>query len=278
MNIIRKILNRIQSEIKWAYMAFMTCFVYNRRKSIGELRAAPQQEFCDLAVVSFNNAQVIEYQIRTLRAFFKMPFRYTVFDNSTDNKISDEIRRICSKYEVGFVRLPRQEFLPKGMGSYSHGIACNYLFNNYIKNGGCKYFGLLDHDIFPVEAFDISSVLEKQFFYGVKHRFYIWPGFFFMRMDYLLVHKVDFRPSLHLRGDTGACNGPLLFNRIKWKNFKLVNDDKRYFEGETDFFEGGYSYFDCGWVHCWNASNYMNKKNILCKMCKIFNLIEDKLR
>ena len=39
-------------------------------------------EFCDLAVVTFNNSEVVEYQIRTLEKFFKYPFRYTVFDLS----------------------------------------------------------------------------------------------------------------------------------------------------------------------------------------------------
>lgn len=51
----------------------MQCFLYRGQNT----------EFCDLAVVTFNNSEVVEYQIITLKKFFKYPFRYTVFDNST---------------------------------------------------------------------------------------------------------------------------------------------------------------------------------------------------
>ena len=112
---------------------------------------------------------MVEYQIRTLKKFFKYPFRYTVFDNSTNEERSAEILAICKKHSVGYVKLPKQEFLPKGYGSYSHGIACNYLFNKYIKNGGAKYFMLLDHDIFLIDDFDISKQFDSQFFYGALY-------------------------------------------------------------------------------------------------------------
>ena len=143
-------------------------------------------EFCDLAVVSFNNSKVVEYQIRSLNRFFKFPFRYTVFDNSTKEVVSEEILAICKKHEVGYVKLPRQEFLPKGWGSYSHGIACNYLFRKFVKFGGAKYFMLLDHDLFLVDDFDISKKLKAQFFYGTRHGKKLWPGLWAMPMGKLL--------------------------------------------------------------------------------------------
>lgn len=68
--------------------------------------------------------------------FFRFPYRYTVFDNSTDEAKASEIACVCRRHDTAYIRLPRQEFLPKGRGSYSHGIACNYLFNNYIQIGG----------------------------------------------------------------------------------------------------------------------------------------------
>ena len=45
---------------------------------------------------------------------------------------------------------------------------------------------------------------------------------------------------------------------------------------ESGKFDNGYSYFSCGWVHCWNASNYMGK-NIDKKMERIFCLLEEEL-
>ena len=275
---IKRILLRLRSEFIYAKLAFLTEFKYNKTCVVGNLSCVPYSNFCDLAVVTFNNSKVVDYQIRCLNKYFKFPFRFTVFDNSTDDIIASEIKDICNRYGIVYIKLPKQNFIPKGMGSYSHGIACNYLFEKYIRHGGAKYFGLLDHDIFPVENFDVSKYLEKQFFYGVKHRFYIWPGLFFVRMDAIKNKKIDFRPSLHLHGDTGACNGLVLFKNIKWDDYMLMEEEKLCFEGCDDIFEYGYSYFTCGWVHCWNASNYMGKKNLEAKMNMIYGMLEKKLR
>ena len=223
---IKRILLRLRSEFIYAKLAFLTEFKYNKTCVVGNLSCVPYSNFCDLAVVTFNNSKVVDYQIRCLNKYFKFPFRFTVFDNSTDDIIASEIKDICNRYGIVYIKLPKQNFIPKGMGSYSHGIACNYLFEKYIRHGGAKYFGLLDHDIFPVENFDVSKYLEKQFFYGVKHRFYIWPGLFFVRMDAIKNKKIDFRPSLHLHGDTGACNGLVLFKNIKWDDYMLMEEER----------------------------------------------------
>ncbi len=276
MYLYKKIKDRIIIELKYLYLSCITKCIYNNRKSEGVLKNRPVSDFCDLAVVSFNNAKVIEYQIKTLRKFFVFPYRYTVFDNSNNNEISIEIKQICTENKVGYVKLPRQEFI-HDFPSYSHGIACNYLFNKYIRNGGAKYFGLLDHDIFPVERFDISEHLEKQFFYGVRHLNHIWPGFWFMRMDSIKGKPVDFRPSYHLKGDTGVCNGPIFFKDIIWDKYEMIGDEKRCFAGYDDAYNYGYSYFTAGWIHCWNASNHMKKVDISFKMNSIFNILDERL-
>lgn len=231
-----------------------------------------------MAVVTFNNSEVVKYQIRTLNRFFKYPFRYTVFDNSTNERASAEIFTICKNYDVGYVKLPKQEFLPKGYGSYSHGIACNYLFNKFVKDGGAKYFMLLDHDIFLIDDFDISTQFDFQFFYGAKHGFYIWPGLFGMPMDLLKKKGVDFRPSLHLHGDTGACNYYHFFKGMDWSKFHFVKDVHCFLDDtDDDIFRNGYSLMDDRWLHCWNASDYM-KKGVNNKMKCIYFMLEAKLK
>lgn len=281
MGVFKKIKNRLFAECRYARMSLLTHVLYNGRPSFGKMGDTPKEKagFCDLAVVAFNNSEVLKYQIRSLRKFFVYPFRYTVFDNSTNPERAKEIKNVCQKENVGYVRLPRQEFLPKGSGSYSHGIAINYLFNKYIKGGGATYFGLLDHDIFLIKEFDISKVLNEQFFYGaVHHNFYVWPGLWFMSMSYIIEHGgVDFRPSLHLRGDTGACNYYTLFKGINMGNFRSVSDI-RYTLDDTDddIFRNGYSIMGDCWLHCWNASDYMGK-GVDNKMKKIFVMLDCKL-
>lgn len=275
--LIEKTRNRVYAEYKHAYSDLATNFIYNKRNATGAMTIKPDGEFIDLAVVAFNNSKVIDYQIRCLKKFFCFPFRYTIFDNSTNEVKSEELKDIAQRHNIGYIKLPRQEFLPKGFGSYSHGIACNYLYNRYIQFGGGKYFGLLDHDIFPVQPFNISDYLEQQFFYGTKHVSYIWPGFFFIRMDYLSGKTVDFRPSFRLRCDTGGRHKNSLFKNIDFNNYILVKDEKRLFDEQNDIFEYGYSYFDCGWIHCWNASNYMGKNKTIEKMERIYQMLEEEL-
>lgn len=231
-----------------------------------------------MAVVTFNVAEVVEYQIRTLNKFFKYPFRYTVFDNSTKENVSKMILDICTEYGVGYVKLPNQEFLPKGYGSYSHGIACNYLYDRFIKNGGAKYFMLLDHDIFLIKEFDISRQFDSQFFYGVKHGFYLWPGLWAMPMDVIRSRGVDFRPSLHLRGDTGASNYSRFFKGLDWSKYHTVKDHNVMFDDiDDDVFRNGYSVMDGCWLHSWNASDYMHK-GVTDKMRRIYDILEEKMQ
>lgn len=127
---------RVKDEAEYAWLDYKTRHDYNRRPATGKMRPRPEGDFCDLAVVTFNNAEVVDYQIRTLERFFTFPYRYTVFDNSTDEAKASEIADVCRRHDTAYIRLPRQEFLPKGRGSYSHGIACNYLFSKYIQLGG----------------------------------------------------------------------------------------------------------------------------------------------
>lgn len=274
----RKAVSRVRNECELAWLDHKTRHDYYHRPATGAMMPRPEGDFCDLAVVAFNNSEVVDYQIRTLHKFFRYPYRHTVFDNSTCEDKAREIEAVCRRHATGYVRLPRQEFMPRGRGSYSHGIACNYLFNKYIQFGGGKFFGLLDHDIFPVAPFDVSEHLERQPFYGQRHYgFYLWPGYFFIRMDTAKDTKLDFRPSNRLRGDTGACNGHHLFKNIDWTKYELATETRHYFDGQQDLFDGGYSLFDNAWVHCWNASNYMGKPNLDRKMRLIYQMLEERL-
>ena len=98
MNILNRIIRRLCAECTWAKMGVYSQLVYYKSKPILECNVSyiggQNTEFCDLAVVTFNNSEVVEYQIRTLKKFFKYPFRYTVFDNSTKKSVSKEIYTI----------------------------------------------------------------------------------------------------------------------------------------------------------------------------------------
>lgn len=216
-----------------------------------------------------------------MQRFFKQPFRYTVFDNSGDEGKAAEIAEVCRCGGVGYVRLPRQPFLAKGMGSYSHGIACNWVFRNFImpRSKG-KYVALLDHDIFLVKDFFISRILDSQPFYGQFFSYdragvsYLWPGLWLMRRDFLEGKKVDFRPSIRLGGDTGVSNWRLFlvpsFDKMKSARTQHVRLDP----ANADILGNGYSKIDEEWIHCWNASEYRKADTWGDKMQVVYDILD----
>ena len=104
MKIFLKPLRRLIDEIEWARL-WACSQIYYRRPSIGEINEKPQGDFCDLATVAFNNARVIEYQIMTLRKFLNFHYRNTVLDNYKNDIIENEIKKICMKYDTGYISL-----------------------------------------------------------------------------------------------------------------------------------------------------------------------------
>jgi hypothetical protein len=50
--------------------------------------------------------------------------------------------------------------------SVSHAMALNYLYDNYVSVSHAQYFGILDHDIFPIAPVQISDKLQNQPFLG----------------------------------------------------------------------------------------------------------------
>lgn len=282
--------------IKYSYAALHLPSYYNKKTILeGELQKhktlvvkdtsvkKEKSSFAEVFTISFNNYKVIEYQIRSLLKYFNYPFRYTVFDNSNDDNSSKKIKEICIKYSVNYVKLPKQPFLFKGMGSYSHGIACNFAFRNYIQKSDAKYAALLDHDIFCIEEFSIDSILDKQPFYGLvfsydrAHKKYLWPGYCFLNMNFIRNKKMDFRPSYLLGCDSGVSNYRLYevpeFNKYTFASMKHIQLEK----GNKDILGMGYSLFDREWIHCWNASNYSNKKSLGDKMKIIYEILDKKL-
>ena len=285
---IKKVKKRLLITYKDLIISLNLNKYYNKPININNNRIPSDGDFCELIVVSFNNSKVISYQIKTLKKYFLYPFQYTVFDNSTDETKAKEIYEICSKENVGYVRLPCQHFIPKGMVSYSHGIALNYIFRNYIcKYNKAEYIGILDHDIFCIEQFNISKFLNKQPYYGLVHHRscnpdkikYIWPGFAFFRKEAIKDVNLDFRPSIRLAGDTGVRLYESIYskNDIDIDKLDMAKEEHRFFDKTHNVLNAGYSYFSSGWIHCWNASNYKKLEGMDDKMTALFDLLNNKL-
>jgi len=193
-------------------------------RKIGHLSFKSQKnEKIDLIIVAFNNEKVIELQIARLAKYFNDSYELIITDNSNDEQKSLLIQQICSKNNVGYLLLPKQSEFKI---SASHAIALNWVYRNLVKKRRPKYFGFLDHDVFPIKPVTIKKYLKKQKFYGLKHYgvnnanintwnentsdyWYLWPGFSFYRFQAMKnIKRIDFMP-LHIHNtlfDTGGSN------------------------------------------------------------------------
>ena len=287
MDFFHQAICRIKQEINVFIINRHLPNYYRQQNTTKIIIPAPVEDYCEIVVVAFNNHQVIDYQIRCLKKFFKTPFRYTVFDNSTNKEVCQSVQSVCRKHMVGYVKLPSQLFLPKGYVSYSHGIALNYICKNYLVDSLARYVMFLDHDIFPMKNFRVEKYISSlQPCYGLVHHrstkgaVYIWPGFYLQDLVFLKEHNIelDFRPSIRLRGDTGVSNYPILFQYLNIDKFPMVKETHVTMDETHDITGMGYSWFDCGWLHCWNASNYALNNRTPEKMKLIYDLLEKKLR
>ncbi len=177
-----------------------------------ERMAAP--DLLDLVSVAFNNDRVIRHQHRLLTKNFQDPFHYTVADNSSDAASAERIREFCRTEGVAYVRLPA---FPAADGSASHGQALNWLWRNFLRCRQARWFGFLDHDVFPLRPTALLPLLEQSPIYGRLQergdRWYLWPGFCFYRSDFCRHARLDFRPVPLL--DTGGGNWAPLYSRLE---------------------------------------------------------------
>ena len=231
-----------------------------------------ENEKMDLIVVSFNNEKVIELQIARLAKYFKEPYELIIIDNSSDEQKSLLIQALCAKNKVSYLKLPKQSDFKI---SASHAIGLNWVYRNLIKKRKPKYFGFLDHDVFPIESVRVKQYLEKQKFYGLKHYgvnnsnlniwdentpeyWYLWAGFSFFRFDAIANNKrIDFMP-LHIHNtffDTGGSNWLSLYSPedrsklqfCRWRREQCADGDI-------------VDVIDDKWVHTMNGSDWRNLK------------------
>ena len=208
----------------------------------------------DLVSVAFNNAGVIRHQHRLLRKNLQDRFQYTVADNSSNAQVKKQIRDFCVAEKIAYLALPPFE-APDG--SQAHGQALNWLWRNYIKPRQPRYFGFLDHDVFPVYPTMVIPWLKQFPVYGRYQErgelWYLWPGLCFYRYDFCRRRPLDFRPVPGL--DTGGGNWRPLYSHLR--HLIVPNADYRYsaVSGGGDKQRDHVEQFG-DWLHTINASGW----------------------
>lgn len=208
----------------------------------------------DLVTIAFNNEKLIENQINFLKKNILDKFLFTIADNSNDIEKSNLIKKICENNEVGYIRLPKN---PWKQPNLSHSVALNWVYYNYIKTRNLKYFGFLDHDIFPIKKTSvIEKFSDKQMYGFVQERsgkhlniWYLWAGFCFYKNDFLKDKKINFSSVVIITLkdiiglDTGGAN---------WHNL-YATMDKSNISSAKSYSDNVVQYID-DWIHLEKAS------------------------
>lgn len=167
----------------------------------------------DIVTVAFNNDKIIEVQAKLLQKNLADNYFYTVADQSTNPEMQNKIAGFCHRKKIAYIRLPQVKFF-KANPSLSHGLALNWIYRRYIKPRNARYFGFLDHDIFPIKTTSLVRHLKNAVVYGLPQlrgdKWYLWGGFSFFNKSKLPTLDLDFLPWRAL--DTGGANWKIIYS------------------------------------------------------------------
>lgn len=230
----------------------------------------------DIYVIAFNDAKLIEYQIKALKHFLVPNFSHIVVDNSNKKEVSEQILSVCKKNDVSYFKV----FKPKkirGTYSASHAMAMNWTYENIIKKRA-RNFATLDHDIFPAKKIDAAEYVRNREMFGpVRPAFdgvwFIWPGFAFFNWNYVKDKKLDFGRLANFFGkhisDSGGANWKAIYKNydkskipeIKYELYNLLKNE--FLPAETHFIANDNQLEQCveflynrSWLHFGGASGW----------------------
>ncbi len=211
----------------------------------------------DIYVVTFNNPFMVEYQIYTLRHFFKAPFNLIIVDNNNQlyPECSEQVKQICERENVIYLKAPDNYYQEAGSfdPSMKLGTTISWIFHNCVKRREPKYFGILDHDCFLVKHLDIRDYLNEKGMYGriCKNdkgwNLHVTANFF--RYDFVKHLPLDFRASHQYTLDTGGANYGILYKHHNPADYELHIIGHRYAKHDVNRKDSvqHYEMID----HCW---------------------------
>ena len=231
---------------------------------------------CDIITISFNNPFIIEEQIRLTQKYFPKNHRYIVADNSTDKQAQAEIKNLCQKNDIMYIKVPKNRLGIFG-GSYSHAGALNWAYHYIVKTRQATYFGFIDHDIFPIKSFSIAEKINDQPIYGhLRERenfWYLWSGLCFFEYSFLKDKKVDFMPITLEKTylDSGGGNWKAIYSRMDKNKLSFVSVHWEALKEGGSRHGDTLEYFDDCWLHTINGSYWKkveNKDDLLKQLLK----------
>ena len=225
--------------------------------------------------IAFNNVFLIEQQIRLVKKHITDEnYIHIIADNSDSKEKREQIKNLCQKENIEYVSLPFNWFQKVHFKAcYAHGLSMTWIYYNVIKKLKPKYFGYLDHDIFPINNYSVVEKIQSQDFFGrlidrtpensQKPLWYLWAGFCFFRFDKVKNLNISFYPCV-VDGVYLDTAGSVYLSL--YKNYSL-NDlylgaplVEKYFREGNNYHSDLLHFIDNDWVHTINGSNWKKVK------------------
>jgi hypothetical protein len=215
----------------------------------------------DLITIAFNNTHVLKHQIKKIKKnITDKNYTHIIADNSSNLVCRDEIKRICRDEGVAYISIPINQKIINRLDSFAHSAALNWTYYQLVLKRRPRWFGFLDHDIYPLCPYRIEDKISNQPFYGrkiVTHSYwYLWAGFLFFELAPVETLHVDFSPAKINKTnlDTGGALYASLYHKENPENYAFAQNIRfglnligYNFADEVDFID------NC-WFHSTNAS------------------------
>ena len=248
----------------------------------------------DIVTICFNEDRFIKIQVQLLKKYIQDPFTHILADNSTDKIKSERIKEIAKECQVGYIKIPSHHF----KRNHSHAAAMHWVYKNVIRPRGRKFFGFIDHDIFPTAPIVLADKMEHGVYGrptpvyaksgGVKERtkeypyWSLWAGLLFIENSLLKdtsIYKITFAPKVIGDGDfldTGGGLWDSVYKNIPYpkKDFRFESVKFRATAGDrvqTDHYERHDE-----WLHLVNLSNWVETPEMEEKLTYFKELLAEK--
>lgn len=236
----------------------------------------------DIYITVFNNTFFVEYQIKTLRKFFKSPFNLIIVDNngSLHPENSAAILEICKSENLIYLKSPENYYQRSDTVDVTMklGTTISWLFHKCVKSRKPKYFGVLDQDCMLTKDIDIRPYLDSKNFYGRVSRSKISPAAWnlhvvvnFFRFDAVKDVPLDFRASYKYQLDTCGANYDVLYHKYNPDEYDIISEGFRYTENNINEKVGNglkhpvqhYEIIDKTWFHlCASSFDQLNNEGM----------------
>lgn len=269
MILVKNKLNTLLYWFFWEPRKKFFRFFYCSRNWALHSKADYQSGVLDVFIIAYNKPQLITENIKRLKELFAEPFNLIIVDNSDISAQAAEILRICKIEKIEYFRIKTQKRFTL---SASHSLAMNWTYKKIIKNRRPKYFGFLDHDLFPISNVSLTDKLESQTIYGAIHYainklnkkfweektpqyWYLWAGFCFFNYDKVQNVKVNFDTLVFEENsfDTGGANYISLYKNMDKSNIAFAR-----IQFITVLNKFGVQRINNNWIHIGNGSYWRN--------------------